>query len=102
MARLARRRCVSTRQREERRVVIERCRTPSHRGVTLRAIMIELTRNVIRVRRPVKVCCMTIPARVWQVLILIVHVATVACGCLMSTRQRELGVVVIERRWSPH
>ena len=93
---------MSTRQREERRAMIKRRRTPSRCCVALSTIMVELTRHMIRVRRDIKVCSMTIPARMREVLVLVVNMATVASNRLMSACQRELGAAVIKGRRHPH
>jgi len=64
--------------------------------------MVELAGHMIRVRRDIEVCSMTIPTRVWEVLVLIANVATIAGNRLMSACQRELRAAVIKRRRHPH
>jgi len=64
--------------------------------------MTELTCHVIRVRREIEICSMTIPTRHGQVLILIVDVTTIAGSRLVSTCQRKSCCAVAERRWHPH
>jgi len=60
------------------------------------AIMAEVARDVVRVRRRIKVRNMTIKACRRQILILVVYVTTVASNCLMCPGQREKSRAVVE------
>jgi len=101
MARLTRCRNVSTGQREECRVVIKRRRLPHCCTVALRAIVTEVPRYVIRVRRLLKLLLMTLVAiRVMQ-LVIAIHMARLTRCRNVSTRRREERRVMIECCWTP-
>ena len=55
-----------------------------------------------RIRRVVKMGRMTIPARMRQILILIVDVTLSACYRLVRTNKLKRSVRMIERRRTPH
>ena len=65
-------------------------------------IVVELTRHMIRVRRRIEIGRMTIPACMREILVLVIHMATVTGNRLMCASQRKLGAAMIERRWRPH
>jgi hypothetical protein len=89
------------RQREQRRTMVERCRTPPDGCVTLGAVVIELASYVIGIRCSIEICCMTIPACHRQILIHAVDVATVTGHGLMGTSERKSRCCVVECRWPP-
>jgi hypothetical protein len=82
--------------------MIERCRLPRVLRVTLRAVVIELTRQVGRIGCRIEFRGMTIPARLKKSLELVIHVALVAGNGLVSTYQRERGCRMTECRRLPH
>ncbi len=82
--------------------MIECGATPRYLRVTRQTIVTELSLLMIRIRRVVERRRMTIPARMRQILILIVDVALTAIRCLMRANQLEVRRAVIERRRSPH
>ena len=65
VARLTLDRCVSAGQREVRRAVVERCRAPCTRRVAHRALMREVERLMVRIRRTIEVRSVAIVARRW-------------------------------------
>jgi hypothetical protein len=86
---------------EELRVVIVRRRSPSRCRVAWRAIMAQLQCHMIRVGRDCILRCMTLVAIVVGEIIVVVHMTRNTCCCNVSPREREIGVVVIERRRTP-
>ena len=101
MARLALDGNVCACQREARGIVIECRRSPVRRGVALRAIMVEVPRDVVRVRRPVEVRRMALIAIGVHQLVVPVGVACRALHGNMRTCQREARSTMIERRRVP-
>jgi hypothetical protein len=97
VARLTLLRDVGACQREACAAMVKRRRTPGCCRVTLRAVMVEVSCDVARIRRAFEVAGVTIKACRWQGLIVIVHMAIIAYDCLMCTGQRESRVVVTKR-----
>ena len=92
---------VHSRQRKPRSRMSKSRRTPRRCRVTCRALMTELTRNMVRVRGP-RICrCVTIPTGLRKSLILITRVALVARNSLMSPNQLKCGGRVTECRGLP-
>ena len=69
--------------------------------MALRTVVTELPLLMIRIRRCIEICRMTIPACVWQ-LVLIVRMTLIARHCLMRADQRKCSGRVTERRRTPH
>ena len=96
------RRDVHTRQRKIRRGMIKCCRLPGCLRVTLCAIVIELSRDVVRICCRVEGRCVAIPARHPQTLELVIDVAQIAGNCLMRSNKRECCIRMAEGRRTPH
>jgi hypothetical protein len=82
--------------------VVKRCRLPRVLRVTLRAVVIELTRQVGRICRGIELCGMAVPARLEQSLELVIHVALITGNGLVRTHQRECCCRMTECRRLPH
>jgi hypothetical protein len=82
--------------------MVERCRLPCSLCVALRTVVTELARHVARIGRSIEICCMAVPAGLKQTLVLVVHMALVACNSLMRTHQREGRCRMAECRRLPH
>ena len=92
---------VSSGEREPRSRMIKCRGTPCRLHMTRKAIVTELSLLMIGICCAAKVCSMTIPACVRQILVLIIHVTLIARDRLMCADKRVVGVGVIERRWEP-
>ena len=89
VAGLACQRYVRTCQWEIRCRVVEGRRLPCRRRMALCTRMAEVSRNMVRVCRAVEVRGVAIVACCREVLVLVVHMAAVACHRLMCPRERE-------------
>ena len=69
--------------------------------MTLRAIVTEVARHVVRVCRLLELRLMALVAIGVMQLVVPVHMARLACCCNVCTRQREERRAVIKRRWPP-
>lgn len=83
-------------QREARRGMIEGRRLPRGCGVTLRAIVIEVSAHVAWIRRLLKLRLMTLIAFRGQACERVVDVARTALSRFVSSRQRKTGGRVIK------
>jgi len=101
MTALAGNRLMRPRQREIRRVVIERCARTCRGRVALRAVGAVAGLSMVRIRRRVIVALVTRHARRVLAGIDPVPMTALAGDRLVRPRQRELRLVVIERRARP-
>jgi len=101
VTRLTRDGLVSSCQREVCGSMIKRAPIPACCRVTLRAVVTEIARNVVRVRCLLEIRLVALVTLCVRELIVSVDVARLACSGRMRTCQREVGRCMIERRWSP-
>ena len=92
---------MSTRQREIRRAVVERCRTPRRGRVTFEALCRETAGYVVRVRGAGVISLMARIAIRRGPLVLIVDVAIRTNHSRMRAGQRERRLTVVKRRREP-
>ena len=64
---------------ESSRRVVKRCRTPCGLSVARQTVVTELSLLMIRIGRAVEGRSVAIPARVWQIRILIVRMTLITC-----------------------
>ena len=93
--------CMPTGQRESRCRVVECGGMPRGLCMARQAVVTELPLLMIRICCGIECRCMTIPARVRQICILITCMTSIACQRLMRTDERVVCVRVIERRGTP-
>jgi len=96
VARLALHRNVGTCQREIRGSMIKCRPTPIDRTMALLAIMAEIPRHMIRVRRSVEIRCMTLIAIGVCQLVVSIHMTGLTLGCNVSAGQWEVCGVMIK------
>jgi hypothetical protein len=97
----ASRRRVRAEQRKARFVMIESRRLPGARRVAARAGLRKIRRDVIRIRRALKIALMAGEAVRRRAGEAIVHVTQIACYGEMRAGERKLRAVVIEVRRQP-
>jgi hypothetical protein len=98
---LALRSNVRSGQRKLGCVMVERRRCPIRRWVALRAIMVEIAGNVIRVRRLLEISLMALVTVCIHQLIVATNVTWLALRGNVRSGQRKLGCVMVERRRCP-
>ena len=101
VAALALPRNVRSCQREVRRVMIKRCRTPAYRRMAFQAVVGKIQCLMVWVRRRIKIRRVAAIAIRRQVLVLIVHMAACARGSLMRAREWIARRTMVERRRRP-
>ncbi len=101
MARLARRCDVCPGQREFRRTVVEGCRLPGSRGMTRLAILTEVARDVIWIRRAIEIRAVALVAIRIHQLVIPVRMARLARGRKVRPCQREFCGAMVEGRGLP-
>ncbi len=88
-------------QREVRCIVVKCRRAPRGGCMTLRAIVVEIPGNVIRVCRLLEIRLMTLVTILVHKLVVTIGMTILASNSLMSACQWELCCAMVERRWLP-
>ena len=84
-------------QREIRQAVIEGCRIPRCRCMTLCTVMAEISRYMVRRLNTDEIILMTLIAIGVDQLVVAVHVARLALCCYMRPCEWEVGCAMVER-----